>query len=184
MSKTLSEVLKVRPVVSDDVGRFISLDHHTSTDHVWQMGFSQNREEVAVRFNQVRLPRLMRVHYPRDPQWLAEHWRERDLVLVAEYDQQLHGYLALNQGPGPAATWVTDLVVDLASRRRGVATRLLAEARAWSFEHGFHKLVMEMQAKNFPAISLAQKLGFAFSGYSDQYYPDQEIALFFTLPVR
>jgi len=41
-------------------------------------------------------------------------------------------------------------------------------------------MILEMQSKNYPAISLARKMGFVFSGYSDRYYPDREIALFFT----
>ena len=39
---------------------------------------------------------------------------------------------------------------------------------------------MEMQPKNYPAIQFAYKLGFEFSGYNDQYYRDQEIAIFFS----
>ena len=41
-----------------------------------------------------------------------------------------------------------------------------------------------MQSKNNPAIRLAQKMGFAFAGYSDRYYRDQDIALFFCLELR
>jgi hypothetical protein len=37
-----------------------------------------------------------------------------------------------------------------------------------------------MQPKNYPAIHFAYKLGFEFSGYNDQYYRDQEIAIFFS----
>jgi RimJ/RimL family protein N-acetyltransferase len=40
-----------------------------------------------------------------------------------------------------------------------------------------------MQSKNYPAIALARKLGFSYSGYSDRYYADQDIALFFYLGV-
>jgi ribosomal protein S18 acetylase RimI-like enzyme len=45
-------------------------------------------------------------------------------------------------------------------------------------------MFLDMQSKNYPAIRLAQKMGFVFSGYSDHYYPNQDIALFFSLDVR
>jgi RimJ/RimL family protein N-acetyltransferase len=40
-----------------------------------------------------------------------------------------------------------------------------------------------MQSKNHPAIAMARKLGFSYAGYSDRYYVDQDIALFFSLGV-
>ena len=47
-----------------------------------------------------------------------------------------------------------------------------------------NQLFLEMQSKNYPAICLARKNGFAFSGYSDRYYSDQDIVLFFTKAIR
>jgi RimJ/RimL family protein N-acetyltransferase len=38
---------------------------------------------------------------------------------------------------------------------------------------------MEMQSKNVAAIRLAQKSGFEFCGYNDQYYLNKDVALFF-----
>jgi hypothetical protein len=46
------------------------------------------------------------------------------------------------------------------------------------------QLFLEMQSKNIPAIRLATKMGSVFSGYSDRYYPNQDIALFFALSLR
>jgi RimJ/RimL family protein N-acetyltransferase len=36
-----------------------------------------------------------------------------------------------------------------------------------------------VQSKNVPAIRLAQKSGFEFCGYNDQYYLNKDVALFF-----
>ena len=72
----------------------------------------------------------------------------------------------------------------LPHRRQGVATGLLGVARRWCLEQGVARMVLEMQSKNFPCICLARKLGFVLSGYHDRYYPDQDIALFFTLNLR
>jgi hypothetical protein len=41
-----------------------------------------------------------------------------------------------------------------------------------------------MQPKNYPAICLAQKLGFDLCGYNDRYFANQDIALFFAKNLR
>lgn len=174
----------VRPAVSSDIPRLQALDHNYSTDHVWQMGYHPLGEEVNIAFRQVRLPRPMRVVYPRLRERLSDEWTQSALMLVAESARGLLGYLNLTLGPAPACAWVTDLVVDLPHRRQGVATGLLGVARRWCVEQGIARMVLEMQSKNFPYISLARKLGFVLSGYHDRYYPDEDIALFFTANLR
>jgi len=44
--------------------------------------------------------------------------------------------------------------------------------------------LLEMSSKNNPAIRFAQKLGYEFCGYNDQYYETQDIALFFGRYIR
>jgi hypothetical protein len=41
-----------------------------------------------------------------------------------------------------------------------------------------------MQSKNYPAIAFCKKQGMAYCGYSDRYYANQDIALFFGLHLR
>ena len=94
------------------------------------------------------------------------------------------GYLILERRAAPETGWVTDLAVDQPNRRQGIATRLLASARRWCAEQGLNQLTLEMQNKNHPYISLARKLGFTLSGYHDTYYPDEDLALFFSIGVR
>jgi ribosomal protein S18 acetylase RimI-like enzyme len=42
----------------------------------------------------------------------------------------------------------------------------------------------EATTKIYPALSFYQKLGFRFCGFSDHYYVNQDIALFFVLTLR
>ena len=83
-------------------------------------------------------------------------------------------------GLAPASAWVKDLAVDRVHRRNGIGSALVLAAQDWCAKKGFHRLTLEMQPKNYPAIQFAYKLGFEFSGYNDQYYRDQEIAIFFS----
>lgn len=174
---------EIRPAISSDIKRLVALDHGYSTDHVWQMGFQEQGAAVSVAFTEVRLPRPMRVRYPRDPASLADSWTELSALFVAEQADKVIAYLGLVPGPSPGSAWVTDLAVDLVSRRHGNGTALVVAARQWAAAAGFDKLFLEMQSKNYPCIRLARKLGFVFSGYSDHYYPDGDIALFFMLPL-
>lgn len=174
----------MRPAVSSDVPVLVEMDHGYSTDHVWQMGYHPQGEEIQVAFREVRLPRPMRVAYPREPVRLIDEWTRAAALLVAESGSGLLGYLNLALGTAPDSAWVVDLVIDLPHRRQGVATGLLGMARRWCLEQGLGSLGLEMQSKNYPCIRLARKLGFALSGYHDRYYPSEDIALFFTLKLR
>ncbi|MFQ5943035.1 MAG: GNAT family N-acetyltransferase [Anaerolineales bacterium] len=176
--------MEIRHAVSTDIPALMVMDHSYHTDHVWQMALSSSQSESSITFREVRLPRIMRVSYPRDPHRLADEWTNSSEIFIAAADQSYLGYLIIESGTAPETGWVTDLVTDAPHRRQGVATKLLATARRWCRDQGLYRLTLEMQSKNFPSLSLARKLGFVLSGYHDKYYPDEEIALFFTLNLR
>ncbi len=52
-------------------------------------------------------------------------------------------------------------------------------AHEWAQQMENHRAVIEMQSKNSAAVRLAQKLGYEFCGYNDQYYVTRDVALFF-----
>jgi len=89
------------------------------------------------------------------------------------------GYAVLMGQSHATVAWVTDLVVAPEKRRSGVGSALLASAEAWAVERGHHTLIFEAQAKNQPAIRLAQKFGLEYCGYNDHYYSNHDVALFF-----
>lgn len=176
--------MNIRRATSTDIPGLMELNHGYRTDHVWQMSYHPTSSETAITFREVRLPRPMQVAYPHDPHRLADEWTNASEFLVAERDQTCLGYLILSAWNAPDTGWVTDLAVAERHRRMGIATRLLAAARRWCNQQQLARMTLEMQSKNFPAIQLARKLGFVLSGYHDRYYPDEEIALFFSLNLR
>ncbi len=176
--------MEIRHAISTDIAALMAMDHSYQTDHVWQMALSPSPTETTIAFREVRLPRLMRVDYPRDPSRLADEWTNSSEILIATSERSTLGYLIIESGTAPETGWVTDLVTDAPRRREGVASRLVASARQWCREQGLSRLTLEMQSKNYPSLRLARKLGFVLSGYHDRYYPDEEIALFFTLNLR
>lgn len=175
------ENTSVRTAISSDIPGLISMDHGYNTDHVWQLSVRNQQSEIGATFREVRLPRPMQVVYPRDPKRLADEWTHLETLLLMEVEEQPAGYLALSDGPAEGSGWITDIVVDLRFRRRGIASKLLAAGKEWCRIRGRRLLYLEMQTKNYPAICLAKRAGFLYAGYSDLYYPDQDIALFFAV---
>jgi len=172
--------IEIRPAFSSDIPKLIALDHTFMTEFVWQMTIDRSETQTRVSFREVRLPREVHVDYPRNPRDLADTWTERDALLLAEGINRIKGYISLRLGMAPASAWVEDIVVDRQARRAGIGSALLLAAQEWCGKRNVNRLTMEMQPKNYPAIQFAHKLGFDFSGYNDQFYQDQEIAIFFT----
>lgn len=176
--------MHIYPAELADLNRCFQLNMSYLTDYVWQMQSRENGRTIDVRFDTVRLPRPMRVEYPRSPDELLPHWQREECFLVARTgDDETLGFLDASPHPSPGLLWVSNLVVDQSQRRKGIGTRLLKAGRRWAVEHQLGQLMLEIQTKNYPAIAFAQKQGFQFCGYNERYYPNGDIALFFSLSV-
>jgi ribosomal protein S18 acetylase RimI-like enzyme len=176
--------IEIRPANSADIPSLIALDHHYTSDYVWQMEIQQDEKQIAVSFREVRLPRSIRVDYPRSPSELADTWTQRSGLLVAVLEGEPIGYASLMLELAPLTTWMTDLAVIRRLRRQGIASALVLAAQEWTAQHDSHYLVLEMQPKNYPALKLVQQLGFDFCGYNDRYYQNHDIGLFYAKAVR
>lgn len=170
---------EIRPIAANDLPRLVALDHSGSSDYVWQLDLRREPNQLTVNFREVRLPRSVEVKYPRNPLALSDEWKHYDVVLVAVQANEPIGYICLTEEHTSTIAWVTDLVVAPQWRRRGVGSALLTAGQAWAVEHKARRLVLEVISKNQAGIRLAQKFGFEFCGYNDQYYPNQDVALFF-----
>jgi len=94
------------------------------------------------------------------------------------------GYIVAAAAARDPNAYVRTLVVDRAQRRSGVGARLLAEAKRWAARQGADRLIADVPARNYPALRLLQKTGFAFCGFNDCCYPDHEVAVFFSTRLR
>jgi len=177
-------LFEIRPANGNDISRLMALDHSCLSDYVWQLELRRESGQVSANFREVRLPRSIEVKYPRTPSALADEWTRRDVVLVALHEGVPVGYLSAALRSASAVAWVTDLAVAPEQRRKGAASALLTAVQAWALERGVRRLVLEMQSKNQAYIRLAQKFGYDFCGYNDQYYPTQDVALFFGRTVK
>jgi GNAT superfamily N-acetyltransferase len=172
--------LNIRQIKNSDVPQLMGMDHSSTSDRVWQLELRRDvrTPEVTAVFREVRLPRLVRLAYPNDPFALADEWKRKANLWLAENDSGTVGYAGVNE-PRSGVAWITDLVVAPAWRRKGVATALIDAAHKWCSERQDHRIFMEAQSKNYPAIALGQKNDYEFCGYNDRYYPNQDIMLVF-----
>src|SRR5512138_3543292 len=152
--------MQVYPAELADINLCYELNLTYTTDYVWQMQTRENKRTVDIRFDTVRLPRPMRVEYPRSPDELIEHWQQAGCFLVIRnLDDEVVGYLDAQPRPWQGLLWIINLGVNQAYRRQGFGSRLLKAASRWAQGQNLTQLMLEVQTKNHPAISFAQKHG-------------------------
>ncbi len=176
--------LKIRPVAAEELERCAALDHTSTTEYVWQVDVTETQDAVYYSLRMVRLPRPMHIVYPQDSRAMLLDWQQRDYFLVAMYREQLAGYINLQLDRGCGLGWVRQLVVHRPLRRQRVGSALLNAAQDWAKSRGLRRLMIETQTKNHPAIAFCQRHGFRLSGFNDRYYPNQDIAIFFSRSTR
>lgn len=174
----MSEI-ELRPTVATDLSRLMGFEHSIKSDSVWQLELRRENAQVTGTFREVRLPRTITVDYPHNPFSLADDWVKKSMMYTAFIGQDPVGYIGLLERGTASVVWATDLVVNVASRRKGVGSALLAAGQDWAASRSHRRLILEMQSKNLPAIRFAQKFGYEFCGYNDHYYLTQDVALFF-----
>jgi ribosomal protein S18 acetylase RimI-like enzyme len=176
--------IQIRTAVASDLSTLLAIDHSCQTDYVWQMDVLHADDQMGAIFREIRLPRTVTVSYPRPVSALTESWNRRAGVLVAVIGRQPVGYIRTNDAILPRTAWMLDLVVSPRFRRQGIASTLVLAAQGWGVDRKNQRALLEMPSKNHPAVRFAQKLGYEFCGYNDQYYESQDIALFFGRSIR
>jgi ribosomal protein S18 acetylase RimI-like enzyme len=164
----------------------MGLDHTYKTEYVWQMNMLDDTELLQVTFKTQRLPRAMEADASKDETRLQAALNERQCFLVAVNRNQpeVLGYLSLRSDPAHYLALVQDLTVSRPYRRRYVGSRLLNAARQWAREHNLARLTVEVATKNYPAIIFCRHAGLTFCGFNDHYFPNGDIAVFFTQSLR
>lgn len=176
--------IEIRPARQEDLDRMLEIDHSFSTLYVFQMDISQETNTIGINFRNVKLPRAAAVNYPRSESQLINSWEKATSIFVAWINGEVAAYICLEEKPESKIVRVGDLVVIKEKRRMGIGHSLLLASEEWAARRKNTLILMEMQAKNYPAISLARKLGYQFCGYQDNYFPTHEMALFFCKHVR
>jgi ribosomal protein S18 acetylase RimI-like enzyme len=177
--------IEIRPAVADDLSYLIKIEHSYQSTFVWQMDRALQDGQITIVFRQTRLPRTVRIEYAGSRPMLGEeNWSQYKALLIATVGKIPVGYIGTSEQVPSKVMWITACAVREDYRRQGIGTALILAAQEWGAEKGFRKAILELQSKNHPGVQLARKLGYEFCGYNDHYFPNQDIALFFSRSLR
>jgi ribosomal protein S18 acetylase RimI-like enzyme len=176
--------VQIRNAVATDIKVVMGFDHSSKSDYVWQFDLQQGDDQVGAIFREIRLPRSITISYPKSISTLPDVWNRQSEMIVAVVENGVCGYLRLTDFLVPETSWISDLVVAQGFRRKGVGKSLILAAQNWAVKRQKSKIILEMSAKNHPAINLVKKMGYEFCGYNDNYYSSNDVALFFGRVLR
>ncbi|MDO7710652.1 MAG: GNAT family N-acetyltransferase/peptidase C39 family protein [Pseudomonadota bacterium] len=138
----------IRPAVVGDVGQLVELENNC--------------------FDSDQLSR-------RSFKWMIT--KGRALLLVAESEQHIVGYVLLLYHRGTSLGRVYSLAVSAEQRKLGLARQLMEIAEREALEDGRSFLRLEVRPDNAGAIRLYEKLGYEFFDVVSDYYEDHADAL-------
>ncbi len=177
--------IEIRPAVAEDLPFLLKIEHSYHSSYVWQMDRTLQEGQINIVFRQTRLPRTVRIEYTGShPSLSEETWDQYQALLVATVATIPVGYIGTSDQVPSRVMWVTACAVREDYRRQGIGTALILAVQEWGAEKGYRKAIVELQSKNHPGVQLARKLGYEFCGYNDHYFPNQDIALFFSRSLR
>ena len=142
--------IEVRTAVLEDITAMMELDHSYHTDYVWQMDLIVKIDMSGINFQENRLPRSVKVEYPRLPKQLFKDWIHRDALLVGFWIKNPLHISAYPEDLAPSSAWITDLAVSPIHRRGGIATALVMAAEEWATSKRLRRMIVDMQSKNTP----------------------------------
>lgn len=134
----------------------------------------------AVRVEAMRrrhLRGVLRIEQEANPRpwslslFLSElRYTDSRVYLVARVGHEIVGYAGLMLVAGDGH--ITNIGVDHAHRRRGIATRLVLELARRAIAEGATALTLEVRVSNEAAQELYRRFGFAPAGIRRGYYSD------------
>lgn len=176
--------IEIRPLTPEDIESLSAFEHSYYSEYVWQTNLDVVSDRAQADFRRIRLPRRVFVAYPRERTRIFTALDGVEAFIVAVSSGRTVGYLKIMAEEEARVARVSDLVVSASMRRQGIASGLMLAAMDIAAHRHFKTVMMAMQSKNDPAIHLAIKLGFNFSGFREHYFPNQDLALFFSRITR
>jgi ribosomal-protein-alanine N-acetyltransferase len=165
----------IRPATEADLPALTRLDLTYPTDRYLALTREGDPPEhaFALRWRN-RVPAPMAVYDTLTIEGLRRALNVTDLFLVADCSGELAGYLMVVVPSWTDAGEITDLAVDIASRREGAGRALVEAASTWARRRNLRSLWVEPRADNHAAISFYVALGFRVAGFNDRMYGNRD----------
>jgi ribosomal protein S18 acetylase RimI-like enzyme len=169
---------------SEDWQACLDMDLSYETDSAWQTVALPDGNVWGMSFREIRLPRKQHVEHPLAMSSPLKSWKSRDKFWVAVEKREIVGFIGVRLELEHHQIRITELAVTPQFRRKGIATELLRRAAEWCADQPVDQIILECPSKAHPAISFALKHHFVFCGFQDNYWPGQEVGLFFRQRLR
>ena len=171
--------IEIRSARSGDINRIIEFDHSIESNLVFQIDQRRDESFMQVQFNQIHLPRNLKLEYPYDNGHIKNKWQFYDSFLIAFHNNQPVGYITGLISNNRATLNIDNIVVDFSERRQGIASALIMAIIDWGSTHQISNYVISVSPKNHAGINLLRKMGFVFCGYNEFHYPGMQMAFYF-----
>ncbi len=149
---------------------------------------TESRKRIGFRLVRIRARRAFVKRFPRPAQETARFGEVVGLgwSLGAFVQGRLVGLVLAEPRAWNRSVWIWEVGVAASHRRRGIATRLVAELARRASGAGLRTLVCETQTTNAPAIDFYRATGFRVEGIDVSYYSNEdlergEVAIFMKL---
>ena len=171
--------LKVLLANSADHEVMLELDHSFNSHYAYRMRADVQNQNAAFHFEPVKLPREAHLSYMRDKSSLLKTWDDASLIYVGMLDDVLVSYIAIDAKTLPMTARVTNLVVMPEVRLNGIGRTMLAAVEDWTARQGLDRILLEIPMRNYPMVELGRRCGYEICGFMEQYFPNNDPALFY-----
>jgi len=171
--------LKVLLASSADHEVMLELDHSFNSHYAYRMRADVQNQNAAFHFEPVKLPREAHLSYMRDKSSLLKTWDDASLIYVGMLDDVLVSYIAIDAKTLPMTARVTNLVVMPEVRLNGIGRTMLAAVEDWTARQGLDRILLEIPMRNYPMVELGRRCGYEICGFMEQYFPNNDPALFY-----
>lgn len=171
--------LKVILANSTNHEDMLELDHSFKSQYAYRMRADMENKNASFRFEPVKLPREAHLSYMRDKNSLLKTWDDASLIYVGVLDDVLVSYVAIDAKTLPMTARVTNLVVMPEVRQNGIGRTMLAAVEDWTARQGLLRILLEIPMRNYPMVELSRRCGYEICGFMEQYFPNDDPALFY-----
>ena len=157
----------------------LELDHSLNSQYAYRMRADVQNQNAAFHFEPVKLPREAHLSYMRDKNSLLKTWDDASLIYVGVLDDVLVSYVTIDSKTLTMTAHVTYLVVMPEVRQKAIGRTMLAAVEDWTARQGLLRILLEIPMRNYPMVELGRRCGYEICGFMEQYFPNDDPALFY-----
>ncbi len=176
--------IELRVADMSDCPLIKKIDLDFESNYVWKSQIVDDLDSYSIVFQKIKLPKTISVPFQAGDAFAVEMMVKRQEVFVTRYENQMIGFVHLERDIINNRILIKIGGVKPEYRRKGIGTAMLSGIQSLAQQNAIGRVVFTVQAKNDPAIRFLMSKGYQFCGYQEFYFPNLEIALFFSKNIR